>query len=106
MPELNHNAVVGFPHPPIAKEAITVLFLRSDRDNPRHKVRFEVTGQLLDRARIEHKTIQFAGRSLLGEVLQMVLFTDYVSFYVALLNGADPSPNDSIDFLKDRLAKG
>jgi hypothetical protein len=28
-----------------------------------------------------------------------------VSFYVALLNGADPSPNRSIDFLKDRLAK-
>ena len=43
---------------------------------------------------------------MLSEVLQMVLFTDYVSFYVALLNGADPSPNDAIDYLKDRLAKG
>jgi glucose/mannose-6-phosphate isomerase len=106
MPELNHNAVVGFPHPPIAKEALTVLLLRSDRDNPRHKLRFEVTRELLDRARIPHKTLQFAGRNMLSEVLQMVLFTDYVSFYVALLNGADPSPNDSIDFLKDRLAKG
>lgn len=106
MPELNHNAVVGFPHPPIAREAITVLLLRSDRDNPRHKLRFEVTRELLDRARIPHKTLQFAGRNMLSEVLQMVLFTDYVSFYVALLNGADPSPNDSIDFLKDRLAKG
>jgi glucose/mannose-6-phosphate isomerase len=105
MPELNHNAVVGFPHPPIAKDAFTVLLLRSDRDNPRHKLRFEVTRELLDRARVPHKTLQFAGRNMLSEVLQMVLFTDYVSFYVALLNGADPSPNDSIDFLKDRLAK-
>jgi len=106
MSELNHNAVVGFEHPPIAKEALTVLLLRSDRDNPRHKLRFEVTRELLDRARIPHKTLQFAGRNILSEVLQMVLFTDYVSFYVALLNGADPSPVKSIDYLKDRLAKG
>jgi hypothetical protein len=35
----------------------------------------------------------------------MTYYTDHVSFYVALLNGADPSPNTSIDFLKDRLAK-
>jgi glucose/mannose-6-phosphate isomerase len=106
MPELNHNAVVGFPHPPVAKEAISVVLVRSDRDNPRHKLRFEVTRELLDRARIPHRTLQFAGRNMLSEVLQMVLFTDYVSFYVALLNGADPSPNDSIDYLKDRLGKG
>jgi len=106
LPELNHNAVVGFPHPDIARDALTVLFLRSDRDNPRHKLRFDVTRELLDRASIPHKTLQFGGASMLSEVLQLTLFTDYVSFYVALLNGADPSPVKSIDYLKDRLAKG
>jgi hypothetical protein len=80
--------------------------LRSDRDNPRHKIRFDVTRELLDRASIQHKSLQFGGTNLLSEVLQMTLFTDYVSFYVALLNGADPSPNTAIDYLKDRLAKG
>ncbi len=105
MSELNHNAVVGFTHPPIAREALTVLLLRSDRDNPRHKVRFDVTAELLDRAGIPHKTLKFAGQNLLSEVLQMVLFTDYVSFYLALLNGADPSEVRSIDYLKDRLSK-
>jgi glucose/mannose-6-phosphate isomerase len=43
---------------------------------------------------------------MLSEILQMVYFTDYVSFYIALLNGADPSPVKSIDYLKDRLSKG
>jgi glucose/mannose-6-phosphate isomerase len=106
MSELNHNAVVGFPNPQIAREAISVLMLRSDRDNPRHKIRFDVTRELLDRASIEHKSLQFTGSNMLSEVLQMTLFTDYVTFYVALLNGADPSPNTSIDYLKERLAKG
>jgi glucose/mannose-6-phosphate isomerase len=106
MSELNHNAVVGFPNPPVAKEALTVLLLRSDRDNPRHKIRFEVTRELLDRAGIAHRTLQFSGQNMLSEVLQLVYFTDYVSFYVALLNHADPSQVKSIDYLKDRLAKG
>jgi glucose/mannose-6-phosphate isomerase len=105
MSELNHNAVVGFPHPPIARDALMVLLLRSDRDNPRHKIRFDVTAELLDRAGIAHKTLRFGGQSMLSEILQMVMFTDYVTFYLALLNGADPSEVKSIDFLKDRLAK-
>ena len=105
-PELNHNAVVGFPHPSLRSEALTVVLLRSDRDNPRHKIRFDVTRELLDRASIQHKSLEFGGTNMLSEVLQMTLFTDYVSFYVALLNGADPSPNTAIDYLKDRLAKG
>jgi glucose/mannose-6-phosphate isomerase len=105
MSELNHNAVVGFPHPPIAKDALTVLLLRSDRDNPRHKIRFDVTGELLDRSGVKHKTLKFSGANMLSEVLQMTMFTDYVSFYIALLNGADPSEVKSIDYLKDRLAK-
>jgi glucose/mannose-6-phosphate isomerase len=106
MSELNHNAVVGFPNPQIARDSISVLMLRSDRDNPRHKIRFDVTRELLDRASIQHKSLQFTGSNMLSEVLQMTLFTDYVTFYVALLNGADPSPNTSIDYLKERLAKG
>lgn len=105
MSELNHNAVVGFPHPPLARDAQTVLLLRSRRDNPRHQLRFDVTKELLDRSQIQHKDLQFDGDSLLSEILQMTYFTDYVSFYVALLNGADPSPVASIDYLKDRLAK-
>ncbi len=105
MSELNHNAVVGFPHPPVAREALTVLLLRSDRDNPRHRIRFDVTAELLDRVNVQHRTLKFPGSSMLSEVLQMVMFTDYVSFYLSLLNGADPSEVRSIDYLKDRLAK-
>lgn len=105
LPELDHNAVVGFPLPPVAKQALAVLILRSSHDLGRHRVRWEVTKELLDQAGIEHHSIELRGATALSEVLQMTYYTDHVSFYVALLNGADPSPNKSIDFLKDRLAK-
>jgi len=105
LPELDHNAVVGFPHPAIAKQALAVLILRSSHDLGRHRVRWEVTKELLDQAGIEHHSLELPGRTALSEVLQMTYMTDHVSFYVALLNGADPSPNTSIDLLKDRLAR-
>jgi hypothetical protein len=82
-----------------------VLILRSTQDTGRHRVRWEVTKELLDQAGIEHHSLELPGATALSEVLQMTYVTDHVSFYVALLNGADPSPNTSIDFLKERLAK-
>ncbi|MBM4421029.1 MAG: bifunctional phosphoglucose/phosphomannose isomerase [Chloroflexi bacterium] len=105
MSELNHNAVVGFPNPE-ARGSLIVLNLESDRDDPRQRVRFAVTKELLDRAGVAHRTLKFAGGSLLSEALQMVYFTDYVTFYLALLNRADPSEVRSIDYLKERLSKG
>ncbi len=106
MSELDHNAVVGFPNPAAARGALVVLCLESGRDDPRQKLRFVVTKELLDRAGVPHRTLSFPGSSLLSEVLQLVLFTDYLTFYLALLNGADPSEVAAIDYLKGRLAKG
>ncbi|MEK7285213.1 MAG: bifunctional phosphoglucose/phosphomannose isomerase [Chloroflexota bacterium] len=105
LPELDHNAVVGFPHPAIAKQALAVLILRSSQDSGRHRVRWDVTTELLDRAGIPHHSLELPGANPLSEVLQMTSYTDYVSFYVALLNGADPSPNTAIDHLKERLSR-
>lgn len=105
MPELNHNAVVGFPHPDIAPRALAVIFLRSSRDDTRVSKRFDVTAELLARASIPLEQLAFRGESMLSEALQAVYLGDHVSFYITLLNGEDPSPNESIDYLKAQLAK-
>jgi glucose/mannose-6-phosphate isomerase len=105
MPELNHNAVVGFPHPDLAREAIAIVLLRSSRDHPQVVKRFDVTAELLARVRIPVEQVRFSGANPFAEALQGVYLGDHVSFYVALLNGADPSPNESIDYLKAKLAK-
>jgi glucose/mannose-6-phosphate isomerase len=105
LPELNHNAVVGFAHPEIARTALAVIFLRSSRDDPRNAKRFEVTAELLAREEIPLEQILFRGASALSEALQAVYLGDHVSFYLTLLNGADPSPHDAIDYLKAKLAR-
>ena len=105
MSELNHNAVVGFPHPDVAPRALTIVFLRSARDDARVAKRFDVTAELLSRANVPLEQFSFRGANLLSEALQATYLGDHVSFYLALLNGEDPSPNTSIDYLKAQLAR-
>jgi len=105
LPELNHNAVVGLEIPQSVREQATVLMLRSSLDHPRVQVRWDVTGELLLRAGVAHETLEARGKSKLAQMLSLIHLGDYVSFYLAMLNEADPSPVETIAFLKQRLAK-
>ncbi|MBC7228358.1 MAG: bifunctional phosphoglucose/phosphomannose isomerase [Thermoflexales bacterium] len=103
MPELNHNAVVGFGLPDPIRERVSVLMLRSALDHPRIQARWEVTKELLLQEGIAPDEIWGRGKSRLAQMLSLVHFGDYVSLYLALLNGADPTPVVTIDYLKRRL---
>jgi glucose/mannose-6-phosphate isomerase len=105
MPELNHNAVVGYDFPSSMASVAHVLMLRSDLYSPRVRVRMEVTGEILSDKGIPHEIMDVHGRSPLAQVLWSIHLGDYVSYYVAVLRGADPSPVKTIAYLKDRLAQ-
>lgn len=105
MPELNHNAVVGYEFPATARDQFIVLMLISSFDPPRIRARFEVTRELLAKNKIPCEVIAPRGESALAHLLASIHFGDYVSYYLALLNNADPTPNVNIDLLKRRLAE-
>lgn len=105
MSELHHNAVVGLGIPQSTRDQVTVLMLRSDQDHPRVQMRWDVTEELLEREKVTFETLQGRGESKLAHMLSLIHFGDYVSFYLAMLNGADPSPVETITFLKQRLAE-
>lgn len=104
-PELNHNAVVGYQFPAELAGKTKVLLLRSPSLQQRIKLRYKVTCQLLDRAKINHEFVDGRGDSPLSQMMSLILFGDYVSYYLAILYKIDPSPVKSIDFLKKQLAK-
>jgi len=105
LPELNHNSVVGYEFPPEVKEMILVFMLRSSSLRPRSLLRYEATAKLLIKAEIAYEFVEARGKSALAQVLSLILFGDYVSFYLALLNEVDPTPIDAINFVKQYLAQ-
>jgi glucose/mannose-6-phosphate isomerase len=104
-PELNHNAVVGYGFPPEVKERLFVVLLHSNLLNSRNQLRYEATTQLLAKAKIKYQMVGGSGASPLAQVMSLILFGDYTSLYLAMLNRIDPTPLDSVDFVKKYLAQ-
>ncbi len=105
LPELNHNAVVGYGLPEGVRERVAVLMLRSSFDHPRIQARWEATQELLLQEGVMMDVVWGRGESRLAQMLSLIHFGDHVSLYLAMLNGADPTPVPPIDRLKQRLAE-
>ncbi len=105
MPELNHNAVVGYERSQAWQERLTVICLRSAYDHPRVTARWEITGELLEREGVDCVQLEARGEGRLAQMLSLVYFGDFVSVYLALAQGVDPTPVGPIANLKARLAE-
>jgi glucose/mannose-6-phosphate isomerase len=105
LPEMDHNAVVGtlFPEPLISK--FMVLFLRSSHDHPRNRRRADVTREIYMTAGFNTDAIEAAGQSPLAHMLTALHYGDYVTYYLAMAYGVDPTPIPQIDYLKEQLGK-
>jgi glucose/mannose-6-phosphate isomerase len=102
LPEFNHNEFIGWSSHPIDKP-FAIINLLSTFDHPRVQKRFIVSEKLLSGMRPESVDVQAKGDSLLEQIIWVVLYGDFVSTYVALLNGVNPSPVDLVEKFKKEL---
>jgi glucose/mannose-6-phosphate isomerase len=101
-PEMNHNEFIGWNSHPIEKP-FAVLDLRSNFDHPRIATRFALTEKLLSGRRPHAQEIWLHGDSILCQMVCGVILADFVSIYMALLNGVNPTPVDLVEKLKVEL---
>ena len=106
LPELNHNAVVGYSLPAEVRERAYVVLLHSHLLHQRTSLRYQVTEELLLREGVAHRQLDGVGDTPLAHVLTTVMLGDFVSYYLGILNREDPGPVSPIDYLKRRLAEG
>lgn len=102
-PEFNHNEFIGWTSHPIEKPFV-IFDLVSNFEHPQILKRFEVSDRLLSGMRPKATTIQLQGRSIIAQMLWGSILADFVSIYVAILNGVDPTPVPIIEKLKGELA--
>jgi glucose/mannose-6-phosphate isomerase len=105
LPELNHNAVVGYEFPVEFAKRAFVVFLASNYMHPRVKVRIKVTQEILTNRGVTWQEIGSRGQSKLAQMMSSIYLGDYASYYLSMLYDVDPSPVKVIAFLKSRLAQ-
>lgn len=102
-PEFNHNEFMGWASHPVEKP-FAVFDLISSFEHAQILKRFEVSDRLLSGLRPKATVVNLVGDSLIAQLLWASILADFVSIYVAILNGVDPTPVDLIEKLKTELA--
>ncbi|MCS6904737.1 MAG: bifunctional phosphoglucose/phosphomannose isomerase [Bacteroidia bacterium] len=105
LPEMNHNEIVGWENPYFLFEKVIVVLIRSQFENPRVKLRFEILQEILNSKNVETITLNCQQNNFAAEMMELLLLIDWISFYLAQANQTDPTPVPIIDFLKNKLAQ-
>jgi glucose/mannose-6-phosphate isomerase len=105
LPEATHNAVVGYAQPEALRERLFYVFLASPGDHPRNRLRAALSAELLGATGIAHQVVPVGGEGRLAEACSSIVLGDFVSAYLAMLYGLDPTPVEAIGTIKERLAE-
>ena len=101
-PETNHNEFIGWASHPVDKPFV-VFDIRSSFEHERILKRFDVSDRLLSGLRPKAIPVQLSGESEIAQLLWGCILADFVSVYVAVLNGVDPTPVDLVEKFKKEL---
>lgn len=100
-PELNHNEMVGFTLP---QGKFSIIMLRDNEDDPRNIKRFETTADLLRQKGLDVIVLDIVDGKVYNKIFHTLYLGDWVSYYLALEYGIDPTPVDMVEDLKGLLA--
>src|SRR3954454_24448074 len=103
-PELCHNEVQGWgQHGDITRQVLTLVQLRHDAEHPQVSRRFDLVGELMREVVADVLSVHAEGEGELAQLLDLILFGDFVSLYLAGQESLDPGPVPTLVELKEAL---
>jgi glucose/mannose-6-phosphate isomerase len=104
LPELDHNELMGWTSLPHVTSSAVAVFLRDESGEERLTRRAELTAREYEALGVATELVAARGDSPLARLFSLVQLGDYVSCYLALLYGVDPTPVDAIQAFQANLA--
>jgi glucose/mannose-6-phosphate isomerase len=105
-PELCHNELAGWgQHGDVTRQVLQVVHLRHEFEHPQIGARVGFVGDVLDEVVGAVHEVEAAGEGPLAQLLDLVLFGDFVTLHRAYQEGVDPGPIPVLDDLKAFLAE-
>jgi glucose/mannose-6-phosphate isomerase len=101
IPELNHHLMEGLKNPEGHK--LITLLLTSDLYSEKIQKRVNLTKDVLGQNNINVIEYKAQGSSKLSQMLNVLSVGGYITVYLALLYGLDPSLIPWVDYFKEKL---
>ena len=102
-PELNHNEIEGWDTNHELGHNFFVVILRSEDEAENISRQIEITKTILSDRVGGIREVWGKGNGRLARMFSLIYLGDFVSYYLAILNGIDPTPVKNIERLKKQL---
>jgi glucose/mannose-6-phosphate isomerase len=107
LPEADHNTLAATMHPEEVLMPHTMnLFLRAPSDHPRNRKRIDLTKQAFMLEGLNTDFLDARGKSPLAHMWTLVLFGDYMAYYLAMGYGVNPTPVEALTSFKEAMKGG
>lgn len=103
LPEADHNTLTGVMQPQKMTPSILTLFLCCPGDHPRNRLRSDLTRQTFMVEGLNTDVIYAQGTNSLSYQWTSLHLGDYISYYLAMGYGIDPTPVEAIKNLKREM---
>lgn len=105
IPALHHDEAVGWDADSAMLKQFHFTLIRDAEDSGKNALRLKITGEIL-RERVGAVTeIATQGNSRMARLFSAIYLTDFVSLYVPLLRGVDPTPVDMLNIFKSKMGQ-
>jgi glucose/mannose-6-phosphate isomerase len=94
-----HNGIVAWEK----NSNVQPILVRGHDDHIKTIERWKILKQFFDEQGIEYFEIKSIDGNILSKIVNLIYLLDYSSIYYAVLHKVDPSPVNSINFVKTRL---
>lgn len=106
IPHLHHDEAVGWDMQAELMRGLGFLLLRDKREESEQMVkRWNATREILEERAGACMEVWAQGESLLARMLSLVVLGDFVSCYLAIEKGVDPTPVAIIDLFKKKVGQ-
>ncbi|MFH1791464.1 MAG: bifunctional phosphoglucose/phosphomannose isomerase [Candidatus Omnitrophota bacterium] len=102
--EMNHNEIEGWQKPPDILKKAAAVFIRDKGEGPEIMKRMAATKDIIGESGCIVVEAGSKGSELLQRIMSAIYIGDFVSFYLSMMNGVDPTPVTRISYLKKKLA--
>jgi glucose/mannose-6-phosphate isomerase len=103
IPEMNHNEIIGWESYQEKIFHAKIINILDVTYHPQIQKRFDILKDIFSKSGVETFTLKSNEDSYKVRLLDLIYLGDWISYYVGVLRGYDPSEIDNIYTLKDRL---
>ena len=100
LPELNHHLMEGLVR---GSKDLLFLFLKSNLYSEKIQKRLRLTIEVVEKNNVSTEVIGILGDTKLSQVFYALGFGGFLTFYLAILYGQDPSVIPWVDYFKKQL---